>query len=99
KGKFLMGSPEVEAVWRQEMQHAVEISQPFYLGTCTVTQEEYRQRLLSLWWGQGGTLFGSPGPSRIVPAECLWFVRHARQCLAMVCRFLGRGLLREQPND
>ena len=42
-GKFLMGSPDSEAERDDDEgpQHEVEITHPFYMGTCEVTQEEY----------------------------------------------------------
>jgi formylglycine-generating enzyme required for sulfatase activity len=43
-GKFLMGSPQDEAGEDDEKpQHEVEISRPFYLGICEVTQEQYEK--------------------------------------------------------
>src|SRR5262249_33999900 len=42
-GKFLMGSPGSEAERDDDEgpQHEVEITHPFYMSTCEVTQEEY----------------------------------------------------------
>ena len=42
-GTFMMGSPETEQ-WRNkdEVQHQVTISKPFYLGIYPVTQEQYQ---------------------------------------------------------
>jgi formylglycine-generating enzyme required for sulfatase activity len=42
-GKFLMGSPDHEGQRGTDESpwHEVEITRPFYLGVCTVTQEEY----------------------------------------------------------
>jgi len=41
-GKFTMGSPETERDRNpDETQHEVTISQPFYMGKCQVTQEQY----------------------------------------------------------
>jgi hypothetical protein len=43
KGTFKMGSPEdAKGRYPDEQQHEVEISKPFYLGTYTVTQKQYR---------------------------------------------------------
>jgi formylglycine-generating enzyme required for sulfatase activity len=43
-GKFLMGSPPDEAERNEgEVQHAVTITKPFYLGVYEVTQREYHQ--------------------------------------------------------
>jgi formylglycine-generating enzyme required for sulfatase activity len=43
-GKFTMGSPEGEADRRKdEQQHEVEITKPFYLGAYTVTQAEFEK--------------------------------------------------------
>jgi formylglycine-generating enzyme required for sulfatase activity len=43
-GKFLMGSPEDEKDREEnEVQHAVEITQPFYLGKYEVTRGQFRQ--------------------------------------------------------
>src|SRR5262249_29518104 len=43
-GKFLMGSPPgEEGRGADEEPHEVEITRPFYLATCPVTQEQYRQ--------------------------------------------------------
>jgi formylglycine-generating enzyme required for sulfatase activity len=43
-GKFLMGSPATEEgreSGAEEQQHEVQISRPFYLGACEVTQKQY----------------------------------------------------------
>jgi uncharacterized protein (TIGR02996 family) len=42
-GSFLMGSPEAEPGRRgdEDPQHEVEITRPFYLGVCQVTQGQY----------------------------------------------------------
>jgi formylglycine-generating enzyme required for sulfatase activity len=41
-GKFTMGSPKTEVDHRDdEMEHQVEITKPFYMGTCKVTQQQY----------------------------------------------------------
>jgi formylglycine-generating enzyme required for sulfatase activity len=41
-GKFLMGSPETEKDHaKDEVQHEVTITKPFYLGVYEVTQEQY----------------------------------------------------------
>jgi formylglycine-generating enzyme required for sulfatase activity len=41
-GKFLMGSPKDEKDRKDdEEQHEVEITKPFYMGACTVTQAQY----------------------------------------------------------
>jgi formylglycine-generating enzyme required for sulfatase activity/tetratricopeptide (TPR) repeat protein len=46
KGKFLMGSPaSSEGMSDAKPQHEVEITEPFYLGACQVTRDEY-QRVL-----------------------------------------------------
>ncbi len=55
-GTFRMGSPKAEQEYvrknvggvagdraDQEVQHEVEITRPFYLGKCEVTQEQYQQ--------------------------------------------------------
>jgi len=44
-GKFLMGSPETESDRsdKKEVQHAVTISEPFYLGVTHVTIDQYAQ--------------------------------------------------------
>src|SRR5437016_185251 len=42
-GTFLMGSPDGEGQENEHPQHEVEISQPFFLSACSVTQEEYQQ--------------------------------------------------------
>ena len=43
-GEFEMGSWELEQGRRaDETQHRVEISRPFYIGVCEVTQEEYQK--------------------------------------------------------
>ena len=43
-GTFLMGSPEDEAERRKdEQQHEVEITRPFYVGVYEVTQEQYER--------------------------------------------------------
>jgi formylglycine-generating enzyme required for sulfatase activity len=57
-GTFLMGSPKDEAN-RQDNegpQHEVEITQPFYMGVHTVTQEQY-ERLM----GKNPSWFSSQG--------------------------------------
>jgi uncharacterized protein (TIGR02996 family) len=43
-GKFLMGAPagEVDSLYEERPQHEVEITRPFYLGACPVTQEQWR---------------------------------------------------------
>ncbi len=47
-GKFMMGSPKDEQGRRDnEEQHEVEITQPFYMGMYTVTQEEYARVMLN----------------------------------------------------
>ena len=38
-GEFVMGSPDGPENWRPP--HRVQISRPFYLGACEVTQEQY----------------------------------------------------------
>lgn len=41
-GSFFMGSPEEESMrYPDEIQHAVEISRPFYIATCPVTQADF----------------------------------------------------------
>jgi hypothetical protein len=43
-GKFTMGSPaNEESRSEDEEQHEVEVTQPFYLGVCEVTQEQYEK--------------------------------------------------------
>ena len=44
-GEFLMGSPDSDALagGSEKPQHRVQISEPFYLGMCEVTQEQYRR--------------------------------------------------------
>ena len=43
-GKFMMGSPKDERDrYRDEDQHEVEITKPFYLGVYTVTVGQFRQ--------------------------------------------------------
>jgi len=43
-GKFMMGSPESEKERnKDELQHEVEISRPFYMGTYEVTQSEWEK--------------------------------------------------------
>ncbi len=43
KGKFKMGSPKDEVGrLKEEEQHEVEISKPFYLGAFAVTQKQYK---------------------------------------------------------
>ena len=41
-GTFNMGAPDGVGEADEHPQHAVEISRPFFLGTCTVTQEQYQ---------------------------------------------------------
>jgi formylglycine-generating enzyme required for sulfatase activity len=43
EGKFVMGSPEFE-IYRvpDESQHVVQVTQPFYMGMCEVTQGQYQ---------------------------------------------------------
>jgi formylglycine-generating enzyme required for sulfatase activity len=41
-GKFMMGSPS-ELGYKDELQHEVIISRPFYMGVYAVTQEQYEQ--------------------------------------------------------
>jgi len=44
RGKFLMGSlNSEEGRLPEETQHEVEITQPYYLAACPVTQQEYQQ--------------------------------------------------------
>jgi serine/threonine protein kinase/formylglycine-generating enzyme required for sulfatase activity len=43
-GRFTMGSPATEeGRGKDEEPHEVEITQPFYMGACEVTQKEYAQ--------------------------------------------------------
>src|SRR5947209_5467446 len=42
-GTFLMGSPDGEGDEDERPQHEVEITRPFLLGACPVTQEEYER--------------------------------------------------------
>jgi formylglycine-generating enzyme required for sulfatase activity len=43
-GEFMMGSPDSEkGRAKDEHQHAVRITKPFYLSACEVTQEEYQR--------------------------------------------------------
>ena len=63
-GKFLMGSPNHEAEREpygmgSELQHEVEITQPYYLGVYTVTQAQYRQVL-----GQNPSWFSAQGAGK-----------------------------------
>jgi uncharacterized protein (TIGR02996 family) len=53
-GGFLMGSPEGEAGRRgdEDPQHAVEITRPFYLGVCHVTQGQFARLM-----GRNGSHF------------------------------------------
>ena len=45
-GKFRMGSPKGEKERNDdELQHKVVISKPFYMGACTVTQEQYERAM------------------------------------------------------
>src|SRR5205807_1360180 len=41
-GTFLMGSPDGEGEEAERPQHEVEITRPFLLGACPVTQQEYQ---------------------------------------------------------
>ncbi len=42
-GTYLMGSPQAEKYrFNNELQHQVTLSREFYLGVCTVTQEEWQ---------------------------------------------------------
>lgn len=42
-GEFLMGADEDEVGSHDETPHQVRITQPFYMGICEVTQEEYER--------------------------------------------------------
>ncbi len=42
-GKFLMGSPKSESRQEGELQHEVELTRPFFLGACEVTQAQYQK--------------------------------------------------------
>ena len=56
-GSFLMGSPEEEENRSYEgPQHEAAISQPFFLGICPVTQEQYEQVMGAdpSWFPTGG---------------------------------------------
>jgi uncharacterized protein (TIGR02996 family) len=56
-GKFLMGSPQDETDRsKDEQQHEVEITRPFYMGVCTVTQEQYEKVM-----GNNPSYFASTG--------------------------------------
>src|SRR4029079_2436464 len=60
EGKFVMGSPASELNRAaDESQHVVEITQPFYLGTCEVTQVQYRSVM-----GSNPSWFSSQGDGK-----------------------------------
>jgi formylglycine-generating enzyme required for sulfatase activity len=62
-GKFTMGSPasEKDRDKEDEAQHEVEITRPFYLGICEVTQKQFRQVMgyNPSYFSRGGR--GKPG--------------------------------------
>jgi len=64
-GTFVMGSPPDEKDrGDDEAQHQVEITRPFYLGTCQVTQEEY-ERIT----GHNPSYFSPESADRIVEGK------------------------------
>ena len=54
EGEFLMGSPANETGrFKDELQHRVRITRPFYLGLCEVTQEEWTSVMGTTPWKGG----------------------------------------------
>jgi formylglycine-generating enzyme required for sulfatase activity len=59
-GKFTMGSPAEEGGRNaNEIQHEVQISQPFFMGVCAVTQAEYQKVM-----GSNPSAFSAAGANR-----------------------------------
>src|SRR5262245_54343632 len=59
-GKFTMGSPVTEAERDDdEAQHPVEITKPYYMSACLVTQEQYAKVM-----GKNPSWMSSSGPAR-----------------------------------
>ncbi len=58
-GAFLMGSPASEEQEDEQPQHEVEITRPFLLGACPVTQQEY-QRVM----GNNPSYFSATGDGK-----------------------------------
>jgi formylglycine-generating enzyme required for sulfatase activity len=52
-GKFMMGSPKTELghEYNEGLQHEVQISDPFYMGFCEVTQAQWRAVMGTAPWG------------------------------------------------
>jgi sulfatase modifying factor 1 len=66
-GSFLMGSPKGEKNRNDlEVQHSVKLTKGFYMGVCAVTQEEWRDVILSTNYQKPAEGFDLINPSRFV---------------------------------
>ncbi|MEI7731413.1 MAG: formylglycine-generating enzyme family protein [Verrucomicrobiota bacterium] len=86
-GTFLMGSPAAEQHrfkdgFKDETQHEVTISKPFYMGICLVTQEQYQQLM-----GKNPSKFKAP----LNPVENLTWDDAVEFCKALSAR-TGKSL-------
>jgi formylglycine-generating enzyme required for sulfatase activity/serine/threonine protein kinase len=104
-GKFLMGSPNTEAERGEEEgpQHEVEITRPFYLGACQVTQEEYQKvtgRNPSYFAASGGGKDTVKGmDTRRFPVEQVSWGEAVEFCRLLTEKEAGSGRLYRLPTE
>jgi len=70
-GQFMMGSPEdEESRWYDEVLHRVQITNPYYLGVCEVTQGEWEAVMETTpWRGKNYAIEGADYPATYVSWE------------------------------
>jgi uncharacterized protein (TIGR02996 family) len=104
-GKFLMGSPEMEAVRESDEgpQHEVEITQPFYLGSYQVTQEEYQKVMGSnpsrFSAGGGGKRKVKKRDTRRFPVDSVTWEEAMAFCRLLTEKERGSGRLYRLPTE
>jgi formylglycine-generating enzyme required for sulfatase activity len=69
-GTFVMGSPKGEKNRNElEVQHTVKLTKGFYIGVCAVTQEEWRDVILSTTYRKPAEGFDLINPSRFAEGK------------------------------